>query len=143
VITTDDEDFFGDLEDTDLNAPIVTLAIDWTRADEAKADAPWQATGYWLVASDGGVFAFGSARFYGSTGDLTLNQPIVGITPTPTNRGYWLKASDGGVFSFADATFHGSTGALTLNQPVVGIRVDHHRRRLLARRRRRRGVRLR
>ena len=34
--------------------------------------------GYWLVASDGGIFAFGDAGFYGSTGDLTLNRPIVG-----------------------------------------------------------------
>ena len=24
--------------------------------------------GYWLVASDGGVFAYGDAGFYGSTG---------------------------------------------------------------------------
>ncbi len=35
--------------------------------------------GYWLVASDGGVFAFGSAGFYGSTGGMTLNRPIVGM----------------------------------------------------------------
>jgi hypothetical protein len=36
--------------------------------------------GYWLVASDGGIFAFGSARFFGSTG-ATLNQPIVALAP--------------------------------------------------------------
>jgi hypothetical protein len=34
--------------------------------------------GYWLVASDGGVFSFGTAAFYGSTGGTTLNQPILG-----------------------------------------------------------------
>ena len=34
--------------------------------------------GYWLVGSDGGIFTFGSAQFYGSTGNLHLNQPIVG-----------------------------------------------------------------
>ena len=33
--------------------------------------------GYWLVASDGGVYAFGDAAFYGSTGGQHLNQPIV------------------------------------------------------------------
>ena len=38
--------------------------------------------GYWLVASDGGIFAFGDAGFYGSTGGQTLNKPIVGVTPT-------------------------------------------------------------
>jgi hypothetical protein len=35
--------------------------------------------GYWLVASDGGIFAFGDAAFAGSTGSLTLNKPIVGM----------------------------------------------------------------
>jgi hypothetical protein len=32
-----------------------------------------------MVASDGGVFAFGDARFLGSTGSVRLNQPIVGM----------------------------------------------------------------
>ena len=39
--------------------------------------------GYWLVASDGGVFAYGDATFHGSTGNLTLNKSIVGIVVTP------------------------------------------------------------
>jgi hypothetical protein len=77
--------------------------------------------GYWIVAEDGGVFAFGDARFYGSTGAMRLNQPIVDIASTPTGRGYWLVASDGGIFTFGDATFHGSTGAMRLNRPVVGM----------------------
>jgi hypothetical protein len=34
--------------------------------------------GYWLVASDGGVFNFGDAAFYGSMGGSHLNKPIVG-----------------------------------------------------------------
>jgi hypothetical protein len=37
------------------------------------------ASGYWLVASDGGIFAFGDAVFHGSTGATRLNQPIVGM----------------------------------------------------------------
>ena len=40
--------------------------------------------GYWLVASDGGVFTFGDAKFYGSEGGKPLNKPIVGIAATPT-----------------------------------------------------------
>ena len=59
--------------------------------------------GYWLVASDGGIFAYGDAAFYGSTGNLTLNRPIVGMAPTPDGRGYWLVASDGGIFAYGDA----------------------------------------
>ena len=35
--------------------------------------------GYWLTASDGGIFGFGDATFYGSTGNIRLNQPIVAI----------------------------------------------------------------
>jgi hypothetical protein len=34
-------------------------------------------TGYWLVASDGGIFSFGSAAFEGSAGGITLAKPIV------------------------------------------------------------------
>ena len=59
--------------------------------------------GYWMVAADGGIFSYGSARFFGSTGALRLNQPIVGMAPTPSGNGYWLVASDGGMFSFGDA----------------------------------------
>ncbi len=49
--------------------------------------------GYWEVASDGGLFAFGSAQFYGSMGGKPLNQPIVGMTATSTGKGYWEVAS--------------------------------------------------
>jgi N-acetylmuramoyl-L-alanine amidase len=77
--------------------------------------------GYWLVASDGGIFAFGDAGFYGSTGALALNRPIVGMAATPDGQGYWLVASDGGIFAFGDAGFYGSTGALALNRPLVGM----------------------
>jgi hypothetical protein len=77
--------------------------------------------GYWLGASDGGIFSFGNAPFYGSTGSIVLNKSIVGMAATPDNQGYWLVASDGGVFSFGDAKFFGSTGALQLNKPIVGM----------------------
>jgi ribosomal protein L24E len=80
-----------------------------------------QGDGYWLVASDGGIFSFGSAPFLGSTGAMKLNQPIVGMTPTSTGSGYWFVASDGGIFTFGDAGFFGSTGAMKLNKPIVGM----------------------
>jgi predicted metalloprotease len=78
-------------------------------------------SGYWLVASDGGIFAFGDAKFSGSTGGTRLNQPIVGMTSTPDGGGYWLVASDGGIFAFGDAKFSGSTGGTRLTRPVVGM----------------------
>ena len=79
------------------------------------------ANGYRLVASDGGIFSFGDAPFFGSTGALKLVQPIVGMASTPDNRGYWLVAKDGGIFAFGNAGFYGSTGGRTLTQPIVGM----------------------
>ena len=78
--------------------------------------------GYWLVASDGGIFPFGPrAGGYGSTGGIHLNQPVVGMAPTVSGRGYWLVAADGGIFPFGDAVGYGSTGNIHLNKPIVGM----------------------
>ena len=101
--------FYGSAGDQPLNKPIVGIA--------ATPDG----NGYWLVASDGGVFNYGDAAFTGSAGALPLNKPIVGIAATPDGNGYWLVASDGGVFNYGDAAFTGSAGALPLNKPIVGI----------------------
>ena len=51
------------------------------------------------MATDGGVFSYGGARFLGSTGAIRLNQPIVGMAATPSGDGYWMVATDGGIFS--------------------------------------------
>ena len=77
--------------------------------------------GYWAEGNDGGIFTFGSAQFFGSTGATKLNKPIVGMAATPSGNGYWLVASDGGIFCFGDAQFYGSMGAVRLNKPVVGM----------------------
>jgi len=79
--------------------------------------------GYWLVASDGGIFTFGDAGFFGSMGGQPLRQPIVGMAATADGQGYYEVASDGGIFTFGDATFMGSMGGSLLNQPVVGMDV--------------------
>ncbi len=78
-------------------------------------------TGYWVVASNGSVYPFGSAPSYGSMAGKTLNAPVVGMAPTGDGAGYWLVASDGGIFSYGDAAFHGSTGGYRLNRPVIGM----------------------
>ena len=88
--------------------------------------------GYWMVASDGGIFSYGNAHFYGSTGNIVLNRPIVGMAATHDQGGYWMVASDGGVFSFGDAAFYGSTGNIVLNKPIVGMAADPRREGLLA-----------
>ena len=77
--------------------------------------------GYWLASSDGGVFSFGDAQFFGSSGGVHLDAPVVAIAPTPDGNGYWLVASDGGIFNYGDAGFYGSTGSIHLNKPIVGM----------------------
>ena len=71
--------------------------------------------GYWLVGSDGGIFTFGSAHFYGSTGSI----PVAATgrrasCPTANNAGYWLVGSDGGVFAFGNAGYYGSIPGASL-----------------------------
>ena len=99
-----------------LNAPIVAIAV-----------TP-DGRGYWEVASDGGIFNFGDAGYYGSMGGKPLNKPIVGIAAATDGAGYYEVATDGGVFNFGSAGFFGSAGNLHLNAPVVGIATapDNH-----------------
>lgn len=96
------------------------------------ATVPAAQHGYWLVGSDGGIFTFGAAQFFGSTGSLHLQRPVVGITPTADRDGYWLVASDGGIFAFGNAGYYGSIpgsgltpagsgGPRSLNAPIVGM----------------------
>ena len=106
--------------------PQLTGDAGTTQNIEVPCNAPaGKPSGYYMAASDGGVFNFGNLPFCGSTGAIHLNEPIVGMTATPDGKGYWLVASDGGIFTFGDAKFYGSTGAIALNQPVVGMAPTH------------------
>ncbi len=101
--------FYGPSGGLQLNAPAVGMA------------STASGNGYWIVASDGGIFNYGDAGFFGSAGALPLNKPIVGMAATKDGGGYWLVASDGGVFNYGDAGFFGSAGSLPLNAPIVGM----------------------
>ena len=101
---------------SDVDSPHTVLS---THLVVASASDP-VGHGYWITASDGGVFAFG-APFEGSAGNLILTRPVVGMAPTADGRGYWLVASDGGVFAYGDAGFYGSMGGQPLDAPVVGM----------------------
>ncbi len=79
--------------------------------------------GYWLVASDGGIFAYGDAQFFGSTGSIHLAQPIVGMAAMPDGGGYWFTAADGGLFNYGTAPFLGSSAGTGIGS-VVGMATD-------------------
>jgi hypothetical protein len=103
-------------------ACVVTgMYTDSAQHTQGFLDSDTGVQGYWLGASDGGVFNYGNTAFKGSAGALKLNKPVVGMAPTPDGQGYWMVASDGGIFNYGDAGFYGSTGALKLNKPVVGM----------------------
>lgn len=88
----------------------------------AMASTP-DGKGYWLVQPDGGVFPYGDAVGYGSTGNITLNKPMVGIARTADGLGYWEIAADGGVWPWGDAQGFSncSLAGQTLNAPIVGV----------------------
>ena len=73
------------------------------------------------MASDGGIFSFGDAGYFGSMGGRRLAKPMVGMAAAPNGDGYWTVASDGGVFAFGGAGYFGSMGGRTLAKPVVGM----------------------
>ena len=99
--------------------------------------------GYWLVASDGGIFAYGDARSTARPGNIHLNKPIVGMAATPDGNGYWLVASDGGIFAFGDAAVLRLDRQHPPEQADRRHGADARRQRLLAGGLRRRHLRLR
>lgn len=119
------DEFKGSMGGTKLNAPIV--AIDSLPGQGLQGTPPPGPRGYYLFASDGGVFAFGAAKFYGSMGGRPLHSPIVGGRVAPYGSGYYLVAADGGVFAFGNAQFMGSMGGRTLRAPIVGMAIDNSR----------------
>ena len=98
----------GSLGGTPLNAPVAGAAV----TGDGK--------GYWLVAADGGVFAFGDAVFAGSAVGSAAGSsasPAVGLA-APTG-GYWVAHADGTVSALGTT----SLGQLPTapSTPVVGI----------------------
>ena len=78
-----------------------------------------KAHGYWMVGSDGKVYAFGDAKNFGGP-DGSIGGLIVDIEPTPSNDGYWIVDEYGAVHPFGDA---GNFGRVALNQLSAGERV--------------------
>jgi hypothetical protein len=76
--------------------------------------------GYWLLASDGGIFTFGDAPFLGAPADSTA-PAAVALAASPSGQGYRVARTDGSVRSFGDAPFLGAAAGSGLRRPIVGI----------------------
>ena len=80
-----------------LNAPIVGMVPSFT------------GHGYFMVASDGGVFAFGDAKFAGSCPGIGgCAGTAVAVMPDHSGNGYWLVTTTGDVYAFGDAAYYGA-----------------------------------
>src|SRR3989441_12789024 len=88
--------------------------------------------GYWLAAADGGIFAFGDAKFFGSTGNITLNKPVVGMSampptvatsgilgspPAPFPNNFTFNVGDNGVFTFMCRIHDHMVGPISARPP--------------------------
>ena len=121
------------------------------RRRASPSTSPWSAWpptfdggGYWLVASDGGIFSLRRRPV------LRLDR---GHRPQQAHRGHGGHARRQAATGWwpptaassptATPTFYGSTGSIHLNKPIVGMAADARRRRLLAGGLRRRHLRLR
>jgi hypothetical protein len=81
-----------------LDAPIVGIVPSSTQR------------GYFMVAADGGVFAFGDARFAGSCPGIGgCVGSAVAVLPDHTGDGYWLVTNEGDVYAFGDAGYYGAS----------------------------------
>jgi hypothetical protein len=106
IFSFGDAAFHGSMGAAKLNAPVQSLVPDPDGA------------GYWLVASDGGIFAF-DAAFHGSMGATRLNRPITGMVRF--GNGYLMVGQDGGIFDFSDRPFSGSLGGHPPVNPIVSV----------------------
>ena len=96
----------GSGQPNSLSAPIVGMVPSSTGG------------GYFMVGSDGGVFAFGDAQFAGSCPGIGgCAGTAVAVMPDHSGRGYWLVTSAGAVYAFGDAPFFGTPPAQP--DPVV------------------------
>jgi hypothetical protein len=79
--------------------------------------------GYWLVAADGGIFAFGAATFHGSAAGTAGGNGVVGMAATPSGGGYLVTTAAGRVTAFGDAPQLGdlTTAVSNYTGHVVGI----------------------
>ena len=85
-------------------------------------------SGYWMLASDGRVFAFGGAQSFGDPSATirpaaVFGREAVDLEPTPDLLGYWIVDNIGTVYPFGDASAALGSAVLSDAQLVAGERV--------------------
>jgi hypothetical protein len=78
--------------------------------------------GYWMLGSDGKVYAFGQAKNIGAP-TLAAGVTAADLETTPSGNGYWIVDSAGNVFGYGDATFLGGIqgGQLAPGEQVTSL----------------------
>ena len=107
----------GPVSDTPDGGTPPPPAADPGTAPSHRASPPQ--SGYWMVAREGTVFAFGDARWMG-------NAPVgstdaVDVEATPSRAGYWVVDAAGHVFSFGDAAYFGGSTGLLRGESVTSM----------------------
>ena len=98
-----------------LNAPIVGMV--------PSSDGG----GYFMVSSDGGVFAFGDAKFSGSCPGIGgCRGAAVAVMPDATGNGYWVVTASGSVYPFGDAVNYGQPGGTGMAITAAVASPDGH-----------------
>lgn len=114
----------------DAGAPSPQLVWNPPAPTEPQLSAPLAAfartpsgKGYILVGTDGAVFTFGDALYFGSLPELGIvpNRPIVAAAVSSSGGGYTLAGADGGIFTFGDAPYLGGLGGVALNEPITDM----------------------
>jgi len=77
--------------------------------------------GYWVASTDGGVYTYGDAHYYGAPAEFGVSANIVDLASTPSGRGYWAVAIDGAVYAFGDAHYYGGANGIRHPGWVVSV----------------------
>ena len=68
--------------------------------------------GYWIIKTDGAVYAYGDAQFFGGCNPGGAAPFPAGITALsieahPGGQGYWILSSNYSVYAFGAAGYYG------------------------------------
>ncbi len=100
--------------------PRVTESVPEPSPPDAVAETSRPpASGYWMVAEDGGVYAFGDSEWFGNAAVGAI--AAVDVEPTPSGHGYWVVDRAGHVFAFGDGEYHGGAPSLKAGETVTSL----------------------